>query len=97
MDTAADLARLVGLARSLAITEIELDEHVHDLFDRKAAADWNDGVGEDSPEGCFELHDDYSRKASAINNEGLESQLSCLLDAYGSEETEKMIYESVPA
>lgn len=95
MEAADDLTRLVAVAHSLGLSEEDLDDHVYDVFDHKAAADWNEGVGEDSPEGCFDLHDDYSKTASEINNGGLESQLRCLLDFHGTEATEKLLRESV--
>lgn len=88
------LSQLRKLCEDLALSETDLDEHVHDVFDAKAASAWNSGEGADSIEGCGEVHETYSERASSINNQGIDAQLRCLIEAHGPEETERLLRES---
>jgi hypothetical protein len=86
------VARLEALAGELGLTEVDLDEHVYDVFDHLASSSWNGGEGGEDP---GEVHDEYSHEASAINNSSLSAQIACILEANGEAETERLLRESV--
>jgi type II secretory pathway component PulK len=73
-----ELAALVVLVRSLNVDVEDLDELVHDLCDRTASAQVNDG------QRTFdEAHEAAGRRAADINNGGLDDQCTFLLTELG--------------
>lgn len=74
-----EVAELVALADTLGLSEIDLDETVHDLCSQTASQAVNDGAGYE------DAHDSASVEASAINNGGLEAQIAFLVSSSGAE------------
>lgn len=68
-------------------------------YDRSAVAEllaWAEGLGA-GPEDLDELiHEAFSKPATAINNDGLESQIEFLVKTYGAADARELIEESCP-
>lgn len=77
--TPTGLPELLALADALGLTDVDLDESVHQLRSEAASQAVNDGADYD------ETHDSASLDASAINNGGIESQIGFLLSSCGAE------------
>ena len=85
---AADLARELRTVHG--VDESDLDQAVHEAFAARAARknDESDGTRDTAN------HDDASRKASAVNDEGLEAQVAYLLaQGYSCDEIRKLALE----
>lgn len=82
-----ELADLLQLADTLGLSEIDLDETVHDLCSQAASAAVNEGADYE------QTHDDASADASAINNGGLEDQVAFLIASGGAEWARSRLHE----
>lgn len=77
---------LVAEAKAAGVTELDLDEIVHDLADRAASRRVNsDGADFD------QAHDEASVLASTVNNSGLEGQITWIVAQVGADEARRLI------
>jgi hypothetical protein len=84
--------RLTGLAESLGVSEVALDELVHELHSETASQAYNDGDGPaDEEQAHDELHSAAEEVASDINNSGLGAQVRFLVEQLGESDTEARI------
>jgi hypothetical protein len=84
--------RLTGLAESFGVSEVDLDELVHELHSETASQAYNDGDGPaDEEQAHDELHSAAEDAASDINNSGLEAQVRFLVEQLGESDAEAHI------
>ncbi|MFJ6752385.1 hypothetical protein ACIQNI_30000 [Streptomyces sp. NPDC091266] len=87
-DDAGHAARLLALAESLGINPADLDMAVHDAAAGYASA--ASGAEDDD-----EPYDEAGRQAAAVNNAGLDKQVTYLVAQNGHEQTERILREAV--
>lgn len=71
---------LIARANELDLKASDLDDLIHDIYANSATIPANETADEHGQEHLFK---DAELTASAINNEGLYSQIECLVKAYG--------------
>jgi non-ribosomal peptide synthetase component E (peptide arylation enzyme) len=99
MSATATIEQLVVEAHALGVTEIDLDETIYDLTNEAAARLYNGSAGaagNDDETNYENLHGRADELASAINNEGLASQVKAMFDAWGEDATRAIIEDAVP-
>jgi hypothetical protein len=91
-----DGAVLVRLAEELGLTEWDVDELVYDMVHRDASDTYNSGSRPELGDlDAFDaVHDDADEWASMINNTGLAGQVDALIEAFGEQQTERMLREA---
>ncbi|MEU6406151.1 hypothetical protein [Streptomyces sp. NPDC046985] len=89
-------AALIRLAGELELTATDVDELVYDMVHRGASGAYNSGARPElSDLDAFDaVHDDADERASAFNNIGLEGQVAALVEAFGEQQTERMLRDA---